>query len=283
MSSILFEKKRVDVNRFGVRLIAILVGLCLSFYWQALPYFQQDLAAAVSLHHWLLPGLFSAGALLASGLALFFIRLGDWRRLVLIGGLGSALALSGAALASGALWLMVCHGLAGLFAGFGLSVVVSCLGDTAKPVSSFAWALLVQALTAAGLTFLVPSFAPGIDPKQVLLALAGLAFLTVLLSRLLPTSGAKRLSLLSSRNSEADKQLLQVAVAGLLIFLGCGLFWSSHQLQFETVQPVLGLGASAIMLLLLARVCGALLSAVLAARLGFLLPVAVGGRFFIAG
>ena len=277
MSSILFEKKRVDVNRFGVRLIAILVGLCLSFYWQALPYFQQDLAAAVSLHHWLLPGLFSAGALLASGLALFFIRLGDWRRLVLIGGLGSALALSGAALASGALWLMVCHGLAGLFAGFGLSVVVSCLGDTAKPVSSFAWALLVQALTAAGLTFLVPSFAPGIDPKQVLLALAGLAFLTVLLSRLLPTSGAKRLSLLSSRNSQADKQLLQVAVAGLLIFLGCGLFWSSHQLQFETVQPVLGLGASAIMLLLLARVCGALLSAVLAARLGFLLPVAVAG------
>ena len=277
MSSILFEKKRADVNRFGVRLTAILVGLCLSFYWQALPYFQQDLAAAVSLHHWLLPGLFSAGALLASGLALFFIRLGDWRRLVLIGGLGSALALSGAALASGALWLMVCHGLAGLFAGFGLSVVVSCLGDTAKPVSSFAWALLVQALTAAGLTFLVPSFAPGIDPKQVLLALAGLAFLTVLLSRLLPTSGAKRLSLLSSRNSQADQQLLQVAVAGLLIFLGCGLFWSSHQLQFETVQPVLGLGASAIMLLLLARVCGALLSAVLAARLGFLLPVAVAG------
>ncbi len=277
MSSILFEKKRVDVNRFGVRLIAILVGLCLSFYWQALPYFQQDLAAAVSLHHWLLPGLFSAGALLASGLALFFIRLGDWRRLVLIGGLGSALALSGAALASGALWLMVCHGLAGLFAGFGLSVVVSCLGDTAKPVSSFAWALLVQALTAAGLTFLVPSFAPGIDPKQVLLALAGLAFLTVLLSRLLPTSGAKRLSLLSSRNSQADKQLLQVAVAGLLIFLGCGLFWSSHQLQFETVQPVLGLGASAIILLFLARVCGVLLSAVLAARLGFLLPVAVAG------
>lgn len=58
MSSILFEKKRVDVNRFGVRLTAILVGLCLSFYWQALPYFQQDIAAAVSLNRWLLPGLF---------------------------------------------------------------------------------------------------------------------------------------------------------------------------------------------------------------------------------
>lgn len=119
---------------------------------------------------------------------------------MLIGGLGSALALLGAALASGALWLMVCHGLAGLFAGLGLSVVVSCLGDTVKPVSSFAWALFVQALMAAGL-FLVPVFAPDVDPQQVLLALAGLAFLTVLLSRLLPTSGAKRLSLLSSRNS----------------------------------------------------------------------------------
>jgi hypothetical protein len=277
MSSILFEKKRVDVNRFGVRLIAILVGLCLSFYWQALPYFQQDLAAAASLNRWLLPGLFSAGALLASGLAIFFIRLGDWRRLVLIGGLGSALALLAASLASGALWLMVCHGLAGLFAGLGLSVVVSCLGDTAKPVSNFAWALFVQALMAAGLTFLVPSFAPGVDPKQVLLALAGLAFLTVLLSRLLPTSGAKRLSLLSSRNSQADQQLLQVVIAGLLIFLGCGLLWSSHQLQFESAQPTLGLGASAIMLLLLARIFGALLGAVLAARRGYLLPVGMAG------
>lgn len=277
MSSILFEKKRVDVNRSSVRLTAILVGLCLSFYWQALPYFQQDMAAAASLNRWLLPGLFSAGAMLASGLAVFFIRLGDWRRLVLIGGLGSAFALLAAALASGALWLMVCHGLAGLFAGLGLSVVVSCLGDTVKPVSSFAWALFVQALMAAGLTFLVPSFAPGADSQQVLLALAGLAFLTVLLSRLLPTSGAKRLSLLSSRNSRADRQLLQVAIAGLLIFLGCGLFWSSHQLQFETAQPALGLGASAIMLLLLARVFGALLGAILAARRGFLLPVGMAG------
>ncbi|WP_438958101.1 hypothetical protein [Porticoccus sp.] len=277
MSSILFEKKRVDVNRSSVRLTAILVGLCLSFYWQALPYFQQDMAVAASLNRWLLPGLFSAGAMLASGLAVFFIRLGDWRRLVLIGGLGSAFALLAAALASGALWLMVCHGLAGLFAGLGLSVVVSCLGDTVKPVSSFAWALFVQALMAAGLTFLVPSFAPGADSEQVLLALAGLAFLTVLLSRLLPTSGAKRLSLLSSRNSRADRQLLQVAIAGLLIFLGCGLFWSSHQLQFETAQPALGLGASAIMLLLLARVFGALLGAILAARRGFLLPVGMAG------
>ena len=117
MSSILFEKKRTDVNRFSVRLTAILVGLCLSFYWQALPYFQQDMAMAVSLHRWLLPGFYSAGALLASGLAIFFIRLGDWRRLVLISGLGSALALLGAALAYGALWPMVCHGLAGLFGG----------------------------------------------------------------------------------------------------------------------------------------------------------------------
>lgn len=241
MSSILFEKKRADVNRFGVRLTAILVGLCLSFYWQALPYFQQDLAAAVSLNRWVLPGFFSSGALLTSGLAIFFIRLGDWRRLVLIGGLGSSLALLAATLASGALWLMACHALGGLFAGLGLSVVVSCLGDTVKPVTSYGWALFVQALLAAGLTFLVPSFAPGIDHQQVLWALAGLAFLTVLLSRLLPGSGAKRMSLLSRRNSQVDKQWFQAAIAGLLIFLGCGLFWSSHQLQFETAQSALGL------------------------------------------
>ncbi|WP_438951685.1 hypothetical protein [Porticoccus sp.] len=277
MSSILFEKKRADVNRFSVRFTAILVGACLSLYWQALPYFQQDMAAAASLHRWALPGFFSAGVLLASGLAVFFIRLGDWRRLVLIGGFGSALALLGAALASGSLLPMMCHGLAGLFAGLGLSVVVSCLGDTVKPVSSFGWALAVQALLATGLTFLVPSFAPPVDSQQILLVLSGLALLTVLLSRLLPTSGTKRLSLLSSRNSRADTQLLQVAMAGLLIFLGCGLFWSSHQLQFETAQSAMGLGASAIMLLLLARVCGALLGAVLAARWGFLLPVGVAG------
>ena len=149
--------------------------------------------------------------------------------------------------------------------------------DTVKPVNSFAWVLLVQTLLAAGLTFLVPSFAPDIDPQQVLLALSGLAFLAVFLSRLLPTSGAKRLSLLGSHNSQIGKQLLQAAMAGLLIFLGCGLFWSSHQLQFATAQSALGLGALSTLLLLLARACGALLGTVLAVRWGFLLPLAVAG------
>ena len=281
MSSILFEKKRANINGFGARLATILVGLCLSFFWQGQPFLQQQLAReAVALHPWLPAGAFSAGVLVAALLSLKFIRLGDWRRLTLIAGLVSGLAFLAAGLVSGVTILLVCLALAGLFAGFGLSAAITCLGDTANPVGSFAGLLLVHGLVAVALRYGQPSLPEAVGFQQGLWALAALAFLAIPLSRLMPSSGTKRFSLLENNEGGLSADLLTALCGTLLLFLVAGVLWYLSGPLAQAME--LHIGAAAMLGVLAARPLGALLIGLLGARLGYRVPVALAAILVLA-
>ncbi len=291
MSSILFEKKRADIDSIRARLATILVGLCLSFLWQVQPFLQQQMAReALALHPWLPTGLFSVGVLLGALLSILFIRLGDWRRLTLIGGLVSGAAFLIAGLVPGVTVLLSCLGLAGLFAGFGLSAVVTCLGDTANPVSSFGWLLMLQGLVAVALHNLLPSIPDSVGFQQGLMAVAGAAFLAIPVSRLMPSRGSKRVSLLSNTDSGLSAVLLLSLAGGTLLFLAAGVLWYLSAPLAVAMQ--LSVGGPLILALLLVRAAGGLLAALLGARVGYLVPIglaavlvlsALGLLHFISG
>ncbi|WP_461482708.1 hypothetical protein [Porticoccus sp.] len=274
MSSILFEKKRADVNGIGARLATMLVGLCLSFLWQVQPLLQQQMAReALSLHPWLPTALFSAGVLLGALLSILFIRLGDWRRLTLIGGLVSGVALLVAGLVPGVTVLLSCLGLAGLFAGFGLSAVVTCLGDTANPVSSFGWLLMSQGLVAVGLQLAPPALSDAVSFQQGLLAVAAVALLAIPLSRLMPSSGSKRVSLLGNSDQAVTAALPVALFAGTLLFLAAGVLW--YLSAPLATAMALDVGGTLVLVLLSARAAGGLVAGLLGARAGYPVPVAL--------
>jgi len=274
MSSILFEKKRADIDSIRARLATILVGLCLSFLWQVQPFLQQQMAReALALHPWLPTGLFSVGVLLGALLSILFIRLGDWRRLTLIGGLVSGAAFLIAGLVPGVTVLLSCLGLAGLFAGFGLSAVVTCLGDTANPVSSFGWLLMLQGLIAVALYHLLPSIPDSVGFQQGLMAVAGAAFLAIPVSRMMPSRGSKRVSLLSNNDSGLSAVLFLTLAGGTLLFLAAGVLWYLSAPLAVAMQ--LSVGGPLILALLLVRAAGGLLAALVGARVGYLVPISL--------
>lgn len=273
MSSILFEKKRANINGIGARLATILVGLCLSFFWQGQPFLQQQLASeALALHPWMPAAVFSAAVLLGALLSIFFIRLGDWRRLTLIGGLVSGVAFAVPGFVPGATVLLACLGLAGLFAGFGLSAVITCLGDTANPVGSFGGLLLLQGLLSVGLYLGLPALPEGIGFQQGLMAVAVVAFLAIPLSRLMPSSGSKRVSLLNNSGSGLSGELLTALAGGALLFLAAGVLWYLSGPLADVQQ--LSIGGALMLVLLLARAAGGLVAALLGSRAGVMLLLA---------
>ena len=281
MSSILFEKKRASVNGIRARLATMLVGLCLSFLWQAQPFLQQQMAReALALHPWLPVGLFSAGVLLGALLSILFIRLGDWRRLALIGGLISSGAFLVAGLVPGATVLLICLGLAGLFAGFGLSAVVTCLGDTASPISSFGWLLTLQGLVAVAMHSASDFMPEGVSFQQGLMVVAGVAFLAIPISRLMPSSGSKRVSLLNNTDSGFSAALLMALAGGTLLFLAAGVLW--YLSVPLAVATQLSVGGSLILVLLLVRAIGGLLAALLGARIGYLVPITLAAVLLLS-
>ncbi|KKK99411.1 hypothetical protein LCGC14_2633020 [marine sediment metagenome] len=163
MSSILFEKKRADVNSIGVRFAAILISVCTMMYFINMPLMLglavNDLSLVES-QVWLLGGLFLGGAALAAVLSILFIRIAHWQRLIFISGFMSLLAFSLPVFISGFTFLLVCQGLAGLFAGLGYAVAIACLGDTTNPTRSYALALTCQTAVVAVVGYLLLSWLP---------------------------------------------------------------------------------------------------------------------------
>ncbi|MEZ5530476.1 MAG: hypothetical protein R3E57_11215 [Porticoccaceae bacterium] len=282
MSSILFEKKRANINGIGARLATILVGLCLSFFWQGQPFLQQQLASeALALHPWMPAAVFSAAVLLGSLLSIFFIRLGDWRRLTLIGGLVSGFAFAVPAFVPGATVLLVCLGLAGLFAGFGLSAAITCLGDTANPVGSFGGLLLLQALVAVGLESAEPALQQLGSFRNGLLVVAAVALLAIPFSRLMPSSGSKRVSLLNNSDSGLSAELLTALAGGALLFLAAGVLWYLSGPLADVQQ--LSIGAALMLVLLLARAAGGLVATLLGNRAGVVPPLVLAAVLVLIG
>ena len=281
MSSILFEKKRANINGAGARLATILVGLCLSAFWLGQPFLQRQIAAeALAIHPWLPSGIFSLMVLLGGLLSIFFIRLGDWRRLSLIAGLvsGAAVLLPGFVAGNAVLWSSVA--LAGLFAGFGLSVVVTCLGDTATPVRSFAGLLLLLGLVSTGLEQIQETLLAGFSFQQGLLGVAAAAFVAIPLSRLMPSSGSKRISLLNDQGNQLSAGLLAALAGSLLLFLGSGLLW--YLCEPLASAMALAVSAQSELVLMLAGPVGAMVAAILANRAGYAVPFVVAAVILLA-
>ncbi len=281
MSSILFEKRRANINGAGARLATILVGLCLAAFWLGQPFLQRQIAAeALAIHPWLPSGVFSLTVLVGGLLSIFFIRLGDWRRLSLIAGLvsGAAFLLPGFVAGNAVLWS--CLAFAGLFAGFGLSVVVTCLGDTVAPVRNFAGLLLLLGLVSAGLDQVRETLLAGFSFQQGLLGVAAAAFVAIPLSRLLPSSGSKRISLLSDQGSQLSAGLLAALAGGLLLFLGGGLLW--YLCEPLASAMALQVSAQSGLVLSLAGPLGAIVAAFLTIRAGYALPFVVAAVILLA-
>ena len=144
MSSILFEKKRVDVNSVKVRFAAILISVCTMMYFINMPLMLGLAVKDLSLEQsqvWLLGGLFLGGASLAAILSVLFIRIAHWQRLIFISGFMSLLAFLLPIFVSGFTTLLICQALAGFFAGIGYAVAIACLGDAKNPTCNYGLAL----------------------------------------------------------------------------------------------------------------------------------------------
>lgn len=268
MSSILFEKKRPDVNTFKVKLGAILAALSLSGLWLLVPLVvhvlnRPDFSALLLL-------VFSAAVLVGSVISLGFIRIGDWRRLMLIAGLVSGVSLLAAAFLTADIPRLVAVGIAGLFSGFGLSVAITCLGDTRQPASQYG-ALL--SLLMAGFVLVKQSVEPLmalLDDQSVFWVLGGLALLAMAFSRLLPISGAKRISLLNSQMPMVTTPLVVSCIGGIVVFAGLTLLW---WLRHAVMQG--GLPSNDYMLLVYLPLLGGLVAMFVGDRWGYLLPVGI--------
>ncbi|MGY8816382.1 MAG: hypothetical protein ACKVHB_01220, partial [Pseudomonadales bacterium] len=87
MSSLLFEKKYVDINSIGARLTAIMVTLSATAYLINMPLIlalaAKDLGLTQTTPLWL-GGVFLGGVALAMTLSTLFILLVSWRSLIFI-------------------------------------------------------------------------------------------------------------------------------------------------------------------------------------------------------
>lgn len=277
MSSILFEKKRVNVNSIPVRFAAILISTCSMMYFINMPLMLglavKDLSLVES-QVWLLGGLFLGGVALAAVLSIWFIRIAHWQRLIFISGFLSLLAFLLPVFVSGFTFLLVCQGLAGFFAGIGYAVAIACLGDTANPTRNYALALTFQTAAVAVVGYQLPQLvARGTTFNEALIAVSGFSVVSILLGILMPRNG-KRASLKSAMNVQKPLVVYLSLFVLLLILVGGSAVRNSIEPIASRLDFAATEGGSVMILLILASGLGSLIAAFMGARFGYAKPMA---------
>ena len=278
MSSILFEKKRTDVNSISVRFAAVLISVCTMMYFINMPLMLglavKDLGLVQS-QVWLLGGFFLGGVALAAALSILFIRIAHWQRLIIISGLMSLLAFLLPVFVSGFTFLLICQGLAGLFAGLGYAVAIACLGDTANPTRNYALALTVQTAAVAIVSYLLPQLvARGTTFNEALIAVTACSFIAILLATMMPRNG-KRASLKSAMNSQKPGAVYFTLFVLLLVFVGGSTVRDSIEPIASRFDFAATEGGGVMMMLVLASGLGSLIAAFIGGRSGYAKPMAL--------
>jgi predicted MFS family arabinose efflux permease len=275
MSSILFEKKRVNVNSIRARITAILVSLCTIACFINMPVILGLAGKDLSLQGeqvWSLAATFVGGLVLASVLSTLFIRVAHWQRLVMISGFFATLAFLAPTLVDGFTFLLVCMGFAGFLTGVGYVVSLACLGDTENPTRNYAVAFGCQILVMAMVSDQVPAWiARGVGFESALMVLAGLAFLSILLGKLMPGSG-KRASLMNAMTSQKPIAVFVGLVVLLLVFLGGSTIRGSIE-PIASKADMASHGGTMMLTLLLVGAAGSFVAALLGDRYGYVKPM----------
>lgn len=278
MSSILFEKKRIDVNSMQVRLAAILISICTTMYFINMPLMLGLAINDLSLTQssvWLLGGVFLGGAVLASILSIFFIRIANWPRLIVISGLMSLLAFLLPVFITGLTVLLSSLAVAGFFAGISYAVVIACLGDTANPTRNYALVLTAQtAMVVLSSYFLPQLFMRETTFKEVLIVVAGLSFISIFLSRIIPRNG-RRISLKSTITAQSPLIIFIALFALLLIFVGGNVVRNTIEPIASRFDFSVTSGGGMMMILVLSSGLGSLIAALICTRSSYAQPIAI--------
>ncbi|MEH6616569.1 MAG: hypothetical protein V7699_01895 [Porticoccus sp.] len=278
MSSILFEKKRIDVNSIGVRFAAILISVCTMMYFINMPLMLGLAVNDLSLDQsqvWLLGGFFLGGVALAAALSILFIRIAHWQRLIFISGFMSLLAFLLPVFVSGFTFLLVCQGVAGLFAGLGYAVAIACLGDTANPTRNYALALTAQTAAVAIVGYLLPQLVVrGTTFNEALIVVSGCSLVAILLGTMMPRN-AKSASLKSAMNTQKPGAVYFTLFVLLLVFVGGSTVRNAiepiaSRLDFASTE-----GGGVMIILVLASGLGSLIAAFMGDRSGYVKPMAI--------
>ena len=278
MSSILFEKKQVDVNSIKVRFVAILISICTMMYFINMPLMiglaVKDLSLVQS-QIWLLGGLFLGGVALAAALSILFIRIAHWQRLIIISGFMSVFAFLLPIFVSGFTVLLICQTLAGFFAGIGYAVAIACLGDTANPTRNYALALTAQTATVAIVSYFLPQLVMrGTTFNELLMVVAGLSFVSILLGTMMPRNG-KRASLKSAMTVQSPVAVFIALFVLLLIFVGGSSVRNSIEPIASRLDFAATEGGGVMIILILASGLGSLIAALMDIRSGYTKPMVI--------
>lgn len=278
MSSILFEKKQVDVNSIKVRFVAILISICTMMYFINMPLMiglaVKDLSLVQS-QIWLLGGLFLGGVALAAVLSILFIRIAHWQRLIIISGFMSVLAFLLPIFISGFTVLLICQALAGFFSGIGYAVAIACLGDTDNPTRNYALALTAQTATVAIVSYFLPQLVVrGTTFNELLVVVAGLSFVSILLGTMMPRNG-KRASLKSAMTVQSPTAVFITLFVLLLIFVGGSSVRNSIEPIASRLDFAATEGGGVMMILILASGLGSLIAALMDIRSGYTKPMVI--------
>ena len=278
MSSILFEKKQVDVNSIKVRFVAILISICTMMYFINMPLMiglaVKDLSLVQS-QIWLLGGLFLGGVALAAALSILFIRIAHWQRLIIISGFMSVFAFLLPIFVSGFTVLLICQALAGFFAGIGYAVAIACLGDTANPTRNYALALTAQTATVAIVSYFLPQLVMrGTTFNELLMVVAGLSFVSILLGTMMPRNG-KRASLKSAMTVQSPVAVFIALFVLLLIFVGGSSVRNSIEPIASRLDFAATEGGGVMIILILASGLGSLIAALMDIRSGYTKPMVI--------
>lgn len=278
MSSILFEKKQVDVNSIKVRFVAILISICTMMYFINMPLMiglaVKDLSLVQS-QIWLLGGVFLGGVALAAALSILFIRIAHWQRLIIISGFMGVLAFLLPVFISGFTVLLICQALAGFFVGIGYAVAIACLGDTANPTRNYALALTAQTATVAIVSYFLPQLVMrGTTFNELLMVVAGLSFVSILLGTMMPRNG-KRASLKSAMTVQSPVAVFITLFVLLLIFVGGSSVRNSIEPIASRLDFAATEGGGVMIILILASGLGSLIAALMDVRSGYTKPMAI--------
>ena len=278
MSSILFEKKQVDVNSIKVRFVAILISICTMMYFINMPLMiglaVKDLSLVQS-QVWLLGGLFLGGVALAAAFSILFIRIAHWQRLIIISGFMGALAFLLPVFISGFTVLLICQALAGFFAGIGYAVAIACLGDTANPTRNYALAFTAQTATVAIVSYFLPQLVVrGTTFNELLMVVAGLSFVSILLGTRMPRNG-KRASLKSAMTVQNPTAVFITLFVLLLIFVGGSSVRNSIEPIASRLDFAATEGGGVMIILILASGLGSLIAALMDIRSGYTKPMVI--------
>jgi predicted MFS family arabinose efflux permease len=278
MSSILFEKKQVDVNSIKVRFVAILISICTMMFFINMPLMiglaVKDLSLVQS-QIWLLGGLFLGGVALAAALSILFIRIAHWQRLIIISGFMSVLAFLLPVFVSGFTVLLICQALAGFFSGIGYAVAIACLGDTANPTRNYALALTAQTATVAIVSYFLPQLVMrGTTFNELLMVVAGLSFISILLGTMMPRNG-KRASLKSAMTVQNPIAVFITLFVLLLIFVGGSSVRNSIEPIASRLDFAATEGGGVMIILILASGLGSLIAALMDIRSGYTKPMVI--------